>query len=244
MKPLFLVITLICFSLACQQEPKEQAMDDVAAKAESSVLYESNGEDFNGWRGYKMDRVPNSWVIDDGAFHFQATKNDAGEVTSERGDIISDLEFDDFELSLEWKIGACGNSGVFYNVVEADEYERTYHTGPEMQVLDNTCHPDAENGPDRFAGANYALHAPSVDVSKPAGEWNKAKLIVKGNQVEHWLNGSKVVEYELHSEDWKKRVEASKFASMPGYATGEKGHIALQDHEDPVWYRNIKISQL
>lgn len=197
-----------------------------------------DGESFAAWRGYRSDSMPAQWVVEEGALHFDPEQEGAG------GDIITVREYDDFELSLEWKIGECGNSGIFYRVKEDEQYESTYHTGPEMQVLDNTCHADAGNGPDRTAGANYALHPPSEDVTKPAGEWNQTRIVVDSAHVEHWLNGVKVVEYELWSDDWKQRVAASKFTEWPDYGLARSGHIALQDHGDPVWFRNVKIRPL
>jgi len=194
-----------------------------------------DGETVDGWRGYQQDAVPSSWKVEDGALYF-----DGGE--GGRGDIISAEQYANFELKLEWKISECGNSGIFFRVTE--DYGATYFTGPEMQVLDNTCHPDAENGPDRTAGANYGLHAPSEDVSKPAGEWNEVHLIVNGANVEHWLNGTKVVEYELWTDEWKAMVAETKFGAWEQYGLNESGHIALQDHDDPVWYRNIRIKPL
>ena len=242
-----LVSLLIVFAFlisACQGAGTEKLSSPSDSIAVTDVIAPSDGSSFEGWKGYKSDAIPNSWVIEDGAFHFKPTMDASGKITSERGDIMTVAQYDDFELSLEWKIGECGNSGIFFNVVEADEYPQTYSTAPEMQVLDNTCHPDAKNGPDRFAGANYALHPPSEDSSKPAGEWTLAVLKVEGNMVEHWLNGKKIVEYEMYSDDWKAKVADSKFANFPGYAIGDKGHIALQDHQDPVWFRNIKIEEL
>jgi len=241
-----LLVAILFVNLACQNagEKLSTASDSSTGDVVHMIEAPSDGSSFKGWKGYRSDDIPNSWVIDDGALHFRPTKNAAGKITSERGDIMTQAQYDNFELSIEWKIGECGNSGIFFNVVEGKDYKQTYSTGPEMQVLDNTCHPDAKNGPDRLAGANYALHPPSEDSSKPAGEWNQAILKVDGNMVEHWLNGKKIVEYEMHSEDWKQKVAASKFSSFPGYAIGSKGHIALQDHQDLVWFRNIKIKEL
>lgn len=197
-----------------------------------------DGETLANWRGYRSDSVPARWIVADGAIHFDPTTEGTG------GDIITDGTYDSFELELDWKIGECGNSGIFYRVTESDQYERTYHTGPEVQVLDNSCHPDAQNGLDRTAGANYALHAPSKDATKPAGEWNHVRLVVDGAHVEHWINGEKVVDYELWSDDWKALVAKSKFTEWPDYGLARTGHIALQDHGDPVWFRNIKIRPL
>lgn len=193
-----------------------------------------DGEDLSQWRGFKQDSIPAGWTIDENAIHF------TGEASG--GDLITEEEYDSFELQLDWKIAEGGNSGIMFHVTE--ENDRTYQSGPEVQVLDDAAHPDAQNGRDRLAGANYALHAPSKDVVKPAGEWNHMRIVVDGSRVEHWMNGEKIVEYELGSEDWKARVAASKFGEMPNYGTAGTGHIALQDHGDPVWYRNIKIKRL
>ena len=144
----------------------------------------------------------------------------------------------DFELAFEWKISPKGNSGVMFHVTETGD--ETYWSGPEYQVLDNAR---GERPPER-AGALYALYAPSVDVPKPVGEYNSSRILVKGGQVEHWLNGVKVAAYDMASADFKARVAASKFKAWPQFAASPTGHIALQNHGDPVWYRNIKIRPL
>lgn len=194
-----------------------------------------DGKSLDKWRGYKQDGAPDGppegWAVEDGSL----TRVGPG------GDIITRERFDDFELSLEWKISEGGNSGIIYNVVE--DYDTTYMSGPEFQVLDNGAHNDGKNTT-TSAGANYALHAPAVDATKPVGEFNHAVIRIKGNHVEHHLNGRKLLEYELGSEAWKALVAASKFKDMPGYGKASKGHIALQNHGDKVWYRNIKIRRL
>lgn len=197
-----------------------------------------DGQSADGWRAFGGDAMPAQWTIADGALHFDPS------VEGEGGDIITDETYDNFEFVFDWKIGECGNSGVFYHVTESEEFTGVPQTGPEYQILDNTCHPDAENGPDRHAGANYALNAPSTDVTKPAGEWNTSRIVINGPMVEHWLNGEKVVEYELWSDAWKESVAASKFGQWADYGMARTGHIALQDHNDPVWYRNLKIRPL
>ncbi len=125
----------------------------------------------------------------------------------------------------------------------SEDAEETYHTGPEMQVLDNAKHPDGKN-PLTAAGSDYGLYAPIKDVTRPVGEWNAARLGVNGNHVEHWLNGTKLLEYTLGSPEWTKLVAASKFNEWPKYGKVPKGHIALQDHGNRVAYRNIKIRPL
>ncbi|HET6567875.1 MAG TPA: DUF1080 domain-containing protein [Rhodothermales bacterium] len=198
----------------------------------------SGGQDFQGWRGYDSDSIPAVWTVQDGAFYMTADS------TKEQGDLMTDSTYENFELALEWKISPCGNSGIIYRA--GTETEHPYETGPEYQVLDNTCHPDAKEGKNgnRTAGSAYDVYPPSQDVTKPAGEWNQTRLLVDGNHVEHWLNGVKVLEYELGSADWQQRVDGSKWANVEGYGTVEDGHIDLQDHGNPVWYRNIRIRRL
>ena len=194
-----------------------------------------DGTSTAGWRGYKKDAAPEGWQVADGAISLVGKKV---------GDLITADEYENFEFAFEWKISKNGNSGVFYLVQEKPELANTYNSGPEYQVIDNGGHPDAKNGFDRYAGANYALQAPRKDNTKPVGEWNQSRIVTNGARVEHWLNGEKLVEYELWSDAWKAQVAASKFKAMPAYATSKKGHLALQDHGDPVSYRSLKIRVL
>jgi hypothetical protein len=196
-----------------------------------------DGKTLDRWRGYRMDRVPDGWSVADGTIRFSPPDDPA----AKRGDLITRDRYGDFELRLEWKVSPGGNSGIMFRVGEDDE--RTYHTGPEMQILDNAGHRDGAN-PATSAGANYALHAPSRAAARPVGEWNQVRMVVRGPHVEHWLNGEKVVEYELWSDDWKAKVAASKFAEWPGYGLGRAGHLALQDHGDEVWFRNLAVRRL
>lgn len=193
-----------------------------------------DGKTTTGWRGFKKEQAPDGWSVVDGSLVR----------TGKGGDIITTDTFDSFDLTFDWRIAKNGNSGVFFHVTEAPELDQVWRTGPEYQLLDNDGHPDAKNGPDRYTGANYALHAPTKNVAKPVGEWNTSRIVVKGAEVEHWLNGEKVVEYELWSPDWDARVAKSKFSSMPRYGREKRGHIALQDHGDEVAFRSIKIRPL
>lgn len=190
-----------------------------------------DGESLDKWRGYRMEEIHDGWAAEDGCL----TRVGGG------GDIITREQFDDFELSLEWKITPGGNSGIFFNATE--DYDHVYESAPEMQVLDNGTHNDGKNTT-TSAGANYALHAPAEDSTNPVGEFNHAVIRVQGDHVEHYLNGHKLLEYDLGSEAWRALVAASKFKDMPGYGNASMGHIALQDHGDKVYYRNIKIRRL
>lgn len=187
-----------------------------------------DGKSLDQWRGYKKDALPDGWKVEsDGSFCRHGG-----------GDIVTKEQFDSFELVIEWKISPGGNSGIFYRATEANG--AIYESAPEMQVLDNTKHGDGKN-PKTSAGANYALIAPPRDVTKPAGEWNQARLLVDGQRVEHWLNGEKLLEYTLGSPEWTDLVKGSKFAGWSGYGKAAKGHLGLQDHGDLVWFRNVKI---
>lgn len=187
-----------------------------------------DGRTTAGWRGWKQTTMPSGWQVVDGAL----TRVKSG------GDIITTQKYKNFELSLEWNIAPVGNSGVFYRASENDD--AIYWTAPEMQVLDDARHVD---GKSRLtaAGANYALHPAPAGIVRPAGQWNQARLIVNGRHVEHWLNGVRVVQYELWSPDWEMRVHGSKFGQHPHYGRNTEGFIGLQDHGDRVAYRNIKI---
>jgi hypothetical protein len=193
-----------------------------------------DGQSTDAWRGFKRDSFPDKgWKVENGAL---ATIT-GGDVV----DLITKEQFESFELQLEWKVSPSGNSGVIYHVSE--EFKAPWHTGPEMQVLDDDKHNDGKN-PKTSAGALYALIAPKNKVLKPVGEWNQAKLIINHNHGEHWLNGVKIVEYELNSPELNTLIAASKFSTMPRFAKEQTGHICLQNHHDAVWFRNIKVKKL
>ena len=190
-----------------------------------------DGVSLQGWRGYKTEVPPPGWKAANG----ELVRDGAG------GDLMTVDQFADFELRLDWKVSKNGNSGIMFRVRTGDDYP--YLSGPEFQVLDNSGHKDGKS-PLTSAGSNYAVHPPVKDVTKPIGEWNDIRLIVRGTHVEHWMNGTKLLEYEFDSPDWNQRVQASKFAKMPMYGREKRGHIALQDHGDLVSYRNIRIKAL
>ncbi len=189
-----------------------------------------DGETLAGWRGYKQDGPPAAWRVEDGALHF--SKEGTG------GDLVTETEYAEFDLKLEWKLAPGGNSGVCYRLTE--DGGAMWTTGPEMQVLDNDVHADGGSTL-TSAGACYALFAPRFDVTRPAGAWNQARIVVANGRLEHWLNGWKIVDVELGGEAWNAAIAKSKFQDMEGFGVQPRGHIGLQDHGDPVWYRNIKI---
>jgi len=219
MKILFLILSILIS--ACGEKNNEWKM-----------IFD--GQKVDGMRGYKMDSFPwESWEIIDGSLK---TIPDAKGV-----DIISEKVFKDFELELEWKIQKGSNSGIFYFASEEGDY--IWQSAPEMQVLDNDVHVDGKNKL-TSAGALYAMIEPSSDVTKPIGEYNKVRIIAQDKNVEHWLNGEKILEYTYQSDKMWDLVKNSKFNSMPPFAKAKTGHIGLQGDHGEVWYKNIRIRKL
>ena len=203
-----------------------------------------DGKTWNGWRGFRREKVPvEGWMIEDGAIKHLAGQ---GEQSQQGGDIITVGQYDNFELQIEWRISPGANSGIKYLVAEEMVKSGYSGIGFEMQVLDDDRHPDAKmgKGGNRTAGALYDLIAPENKVLQPVGEWNQVRLIIRGNLVEHWLNGTKVVEYELGSPQLKSLIAESKYKNVAGFGDVRKGHILLQDHGNEVWFRNIKLREL
>ena len=194
------------------------------------VLFD--GTSLDAFRGYKNAPVPKGWIIENGTL----AKHDRV------ADIVTKEEFGDFELMIEWKIGEAGNSGIFYRGTE--EYDHIYWSAPEYQLLDDVKGADNKTRL-TCAGAAYALYPSPAGHVKPVGEWNATRIVANGHHVEHWLNGVKLLEYELGSPDWEAKVQASKFKDWPSYGRAKRGHIAMQgDHEGTLAFRNIRIREL
>jgi hypothetical protein len=231
-----LVLALLAAGCSNPTQPgagNEPAGPNVLTSAERAAGWRLlfDGSTTAGWRGFRQAAVPAGWQV----------VGDALTRTGGGGDLISADQFASFELSLEWQVAPGGNSGIMFRVSEASD--APHLTGPELQVLDNAGHPDGRS-PLSSAGACYGLYAPSQDVVRPAGAWNEVRLLVAGAHVEHWLNGVKIVEYDIGSPDWLARLAASPYRDVPAYAREPRGHIALQDHGDRVAYRGIKIRLL
>jgi len=197
-----------------------------------------DGTSITEWRGYQNEGVPDGWVVDNGAMHYTGSEDIGGE------DIITTESYDDFDLRLEWKISKGGNSGIMYHV--KTDREQPWHTGPEMQVLDDERHRDRFD-PTHRAGALYDMIAADSTKKKlkPAGEgWNEVRLLVQDGRATHYLNGRKIVEYPVEGEEWEEMIANSKFADMEGFGVAGEGRICLQDHQDKVWYRDLRIKRL
>jgi len=218
MRTICFALIAIASALTAPQQPNRRVLFD--------------GTTLDNWRGYKDDKVPAGWRIEGGALVKEGSV----------GDIVSREEFGDFELELDWKIGEAGNSGIFYRGTE--EYDHIYWSAPEYQLLDDI---KAEDNKTRLtcAGAAYALYPSPAGHLKPVGQWNQTRIIAKGGHIEHWLNGVKLLEYELGSPDWEAKVKDSKFAKYPNFGRAKKGHIALQgDHAGLLAFRNIRVRAL
>jgi len=214
---------------------------NVLTEAEKAAGWELlfDGATLDGWRDYNGTEVTGIWVVENG------TLAALGQGADEYGYIVSDKQYENFELVFDWKISQGGNSGVFYHVVERPEVSVPYATGPEYQILDNVGFPEQLDD-DQLAGADYGMYAPDLSKVrlKPVGQWNNSKIVFDNGHVEHWLNGEKVLEFEAWSEEWFELVNSGKWDDFPEYGLARRGVFSLQDHGDRVWYRNMKVREL
>ncbi len=191
-----------------------------------------DGKTLNGWRGYKLSDVPDNWTVANGIISVAAGKE---------GDLITREMYRNFDLMVDWKVDPGANSGIMYRGTETGDY--IWRTALEMQILDDARHSDGKL-PITSAGSLFDVYPAPRGVVRPAGEWNSARIVVNGNHVEHWLNGTRLFTYELGSDDFNAHVAASKFKTMPNYGKAPEGYIGLQAHGDHVEFRNIKIKVL
>ena len=222
-----------------QADAKKVLIDNVLSTAEHDdgwVLLFDGASISDHWHKYNSDGLNKNWVIDEGAIHFNPDHGDGGDLTS-------NLSYENFELKLDWRIQDCGNSGIMFNVQEEDDYDYPWLTGPEMQILDASCHPDGKIDKHR-AGDLYDLIECSEVTVKPAGEWNRIKIVSKNGDYEFWQNDIKVVSFTMHTAEWDAMVAGSKFVEMSDFGKFTDGKIVLQDHTDRVWFKNIKIKKL
>lgn len=198
-----------------------------------------NGETLNGWRDYNGISLTEPWHVVDGCIQAKGTGSDGS------GYIVTDKEYENFELKWDWKLSKGGNSGMLYHVVERPQFKVPYVTGPEYQLIDEHNYPDKLEDWQK-TGVDYAMYLPDTSVMKinPAGEWNNSKIVFDNGHVEHWLNGAKILEFEAWSDDWFTRRNSGKWAHAPEYGLSRKGVICLQDHGYPASFRNIKLREL
>jgi hypothetical protein len=227
---------LISASL-CAQGPNSLSKEEM--KDGWTLLF--NGHSTAGWHRYGHatggSDAGSQWVVLDGSI--TPDKSKPG-----HGDLVTDDTYDNFDLKLEWKISRGGNSGVLFYVQEDTvKYKEPYFTGPEMQVLDNDVNNDGKIKTHR-AGDLYDLISCSTETVKPVGEWNQVEIICNHGELKLFLNGTNVVTTRMDNENWKAMVAHSKFKRWPDFAVTHSGHIDLQDHDFPVWYRNIRIKKL
>lgn len=235
MKPTLLFVLAITL-LSCNQS-KKMITDGMTNKKEPTRLFD--GKTFNGWHGFNKTGAIKNWAIEDGALVcLGAAANTNG------GDIVTDAEYDNFELTWDWKVTPGGNSGVIYHVVENPKYSATYETGPEYQMIDDEGYPGGLEEWQKTA-ADYAMYTPN-DKKKvmPVGQWNSSKIVFNKGHVEHWLNGAKVIEFNAWDTAWTKLKTEGKWKDFPDYGTAKKGRIALQDHGNKVYFKNLMIREL
>lgn len=229
------LLTLALLAGACSS--KLNTLSGEEKKAGWQLLFD--GQTTNGWHTYGAPAV-RGWEVRNGELIALGQAGHEGSAN----DIVTDREFENFELSLEWKISPGGNSGIFFNVVEdAKKYPTVYATGPEYQLVDDIGFPQKLEDWQKSA-ANYGMHPPARSVLKPVGEFNLTKLVVNKGHVEHWLNGVKVVDYQMWTPAWENLVKTGKWKDFPGYGRAKRGRIGLQDHGNQIWFRNIKLREL
>lgn len=222
------IFILLLTLISCNQSGKK------SGETVTEWEYLFDGTSVDKWKTFNGGEVT-GWKIVDGELHNSGVGSDHG------GDIVTKNQYENFELSLEWKIDKASNSGIFIHVQEGVT-DAIYESGPEYQLLDDEGWPEKLE-PYQYSGANYAMHVPENVKLKPQGEWNETRIVVKNPHVEHWLNGKKVVEYDLWSDEWKALKAAGKWAGSPHYGEASKGNIGLQDHGGLTMFRNIKIRE-
>jgi hypothetical protein len=230
-----LLLSLFIAFVSCSQPNKNEvkSLSNKEIKQGWELLFD--GKSFEKWKSFNGGEVT-GWKIVGIEMHNSGTGSDHG------GDIITKKQYENFELYLEWKVAPQSNSGVFFHVQEGYT-DAIYETGPEYQLIDDKGWPEKLEDW-QLSGANYAMHPPKNARVKPIDEWNETRIIVKNPRVEHWLNGKKVVEYDLWSDEWKALKAAGKWADSSHYGETKSGHIGLQDHGGLTMFRNIKIKEI
>lgn len=235
MKIKSIVLLLSAFLLISYKGKKDNKLTKAEKKAGWKLLFDGNS--MNGWKSFK-NKTGNSWVVASGELHCKGSTTDKSDL---RADLITTDQYENFELSIDWKLAKTGNSGILYHVLET--YDAPYLTGPEYQLIDDEGFPEKLEDWQK-TGADYAMYTASSKPAKPVGEYNNTKIIFNKGHVEHWLNGVKVLEFQAWSDDWNKRKAAGKWKDAKAYGMSKTGYICLQDHGSEIWFKNIKIKPL
>jgi hypothetical protein len=229
---LFMTAAVLSSGLIAQQSAVN-TLSNKEKKDGWKLLFD--GSSTKGWHPYGKPSVTPNVKVENGTLHIDPSQKS--------GDIITNAEFSNFDLKVDWKISKNGSSGIIFCVHESPEFKESWNTGPEVQVLDNDGHPDGKIKKHR-AGDLYDLISSSSEPVKAVGEWNQAEIRLDKGKLDISLNGVNVVSTTMWDDHWWSLVKGSKFNSMPGFSKFQTGHIALQDHGNNVWYRNVKIRQL
>jgi hypothetical protein len=237
MKPIIFSCLAATLLLSCNETKKATNTSEMETSQTAGYTSLFDGQTLAGWRTYQ-NKPADSWTVKDGTLYCKGSTTDKSD---RRADLITTGQYENFDLSLDWKISPQGNSGIMYLVTE--EYPAAYLSGPEYQLIDDNNFPEKLEDWQKTA-ANYAMDAAPTAQPKPVGEWNHTRIVVNNGHVEHWLNGTKVVDYQLWTDDWKAKKTTGKWKDAAGYALSKKGHIALQDHGSEAWFKNIKIKEL
>ncbi|MBN8587798.1 MAG: DUF1080 domain-containing protein [Rhodothermia bacterium] len=233
----YIFLVSLFFLSACSGVAKmPNTLSTSEKKAGWQLLFD--GKSMQGWHTYGTTGT-RGWAVQNGEMVALGQAGHEGTAN----DIVTEQEFENFELVLDWKISKGGNSGIFFNVVEDKRYKAVYETGPEYQLIDDVGFP-AKLEDWQTSAANYAMHPPAVKAFKPVGEWNHTRIVVNRGEVTHWLNGQKTVQYQMWSPEWERMVKEGKWKDFSGYGRAKKGKIALQDHGNQIWFKNIKIKML
>ena len=228
-------ISFALFSSCTSVEPNTLTPEEIADGWQ--LLFD--GKTLNGWKDYNGTTLTQPWHVVNGCIQAKGDGSDAS------GYIVTDKQYENFELSWDWKLSKGGNSGMLYHVVERPQFAVPYVTGPEYQLIDEPNFPEPLEEWQKL-GVDYAMHLPDKAKMKvnPQGEWNNSKIVFDNGHVEHWLNGVKLIEYDRNNDMWNALVAYSKYKNWPNFGNPEEGNILLQDHGDEVWFKNVKIKEL
>ena len=237
MKKFFYGATFYLLIISCNETNNK--MNTSSSPTNESTGYKTifDGKTMDGWRSYQ-NKPQDSWSVVDGILYCRGSLTDKSD---KRADLITTKQYENFDLSLDWKISPQGNSGIIYLATE--EFPTSYLSGPEYQIIDDKNFPEKLEDWQK-TGANYAMDAAPSAHPNPVGEWNNTRIVVNKGHVEHWLNGEKIVEYQIGTDEWRKKKTEGKWKDAAGYGVSTKGHIALQDHGSEAWFKNIKIKEL